>query len=80
MSECARLTEREEEWNAIMPFLEWLEEHGMFLCEMVQLEYRSCHCNRIGKSMEQVLYEYFGIDSKKLEEERRELLERLKKG
>jgi len=81
MSECEKLNKHIEEWNAIYPFLEWLGEQGIELCRMDEelrkegfLQYVA-----VGKRIQDLLYEYFDIDVNKLEKERRELLDQIRK-
>ena len=94
MKECEKLSKREDEWNNIYPFMEWLQEQGLFLCRnQTEEEAREDEDNvlasgevivwpypiAVGKPIEQLLYEYFGVDPVKLEQERREILEELRR-
>jgi len=80
MKECEKLAERTEEWNAIYPFMEWLLGQNIELCKQDEkfrkegiLVYYA-----IGKRIEDLLYEYFGINTEKLERERRQILEEIR--
>ena len=86
LSECEKLSKRIEEWNIIYPFMEWLQEHGIFLARhQTRAEaqedggWEFPYPIAVGKSIGQLLYEYFNVDPVKLEKERRELLEELAK-
>lgn len=81
MSECEKLSKRTEEWNHIYQFMEWLQEKRIILSQYVPHQYDSIFPNLqpISKSIDDLLYEYFEIDTLKLEEERRELLQKLRK-
>jgi len=81
MSECEKLNKRSEEWNHIYPFLEWLQEQRIVLARYEPDKFSSIYPNLqpIRKSIDDLLYEYFEIDTLKLEEERRELLQKLRK-
>ena len=90
MSECKKLSSHTEEWNHIYPFMEWLQEQGLFLCRyeteadvkakgekpLKDGSYFTCpYPIPVSKTIESRLYEYFGLDPGKLEVERREILE-----
>jgi len=77
MSECEKLAQRTEEWNHIYPFMEWLQEQGLFLCRSNTEEDAKARGEKplkdgsyflfpypipVSKSIEQLLYEYFGVD------------------
>jgi len=72
---CEKLSKRSEEWNHIYPFLEWLQEQGIVLARY-NLIYPELQ--PISESIQDLLYKYFEIDPIKLEEERRELLKKLR--
>ncbi len=55
--------------TAINQFIEWLEEQDMFICDHDDNQY---NCRR---TSEDLLYEYLGVNRKKLEAERRQMLE-----
>jgi hypothetical protein len=91
--ECEKLSSRTEEWNHIYPFMEWLQEQGLFLCRNDTEEDAKARGVKpykdgtyfvyesplpISKSIEQLLYEYFDVDAMKLEQERRQLLAKLR--
>lgn len=63
------------ESEAIGGFLEWAEAHGMYLCRTVGHQIVP-----VTKSIEGMLADYFGIDLKKAEEERRTILAEYIKG
>ena len=81
MSECEKLSRRTREWNAIYPFVEWLQEQGIVLSryfkdkEANQYE----HLQPISESLQDLLYRYFNVDYIQLEKERREILANLRK-
>ena len=77
---CEKLSKRSEEWNHIYPFLEWLQEQGIVLAKYEPDEFSSIYPNLqpISESIQDLLYKYFEIDPIKLEEERRELLKKLR--
>lgn len=87
MPECDKLNNRRDEWNAIYPFIEWLQEKGIWLAERItEREYYGAGYEDkpmetlvpIHKSIESLLYEYFEVDPATLEQERRNLLESLR--
>ena len=84
--ECEKLNERTKEWNAIYPFMEWLQEKKIWLAHTItKREYYGEDYEDepmetmvpIPQSVENLLYEYFDIDVNKLESERRQILEAL---
>lgn len=87
MKECEKLSARTEEWNHIYPFMEWLQEQGLFLCRHETEEEAKGKGSdwpypypiAVGKNIEQLLYEYFDVNPNKLEQERRQLLAKLRK-
>lgn len=94
MNECEKLAERTEEWNVIYPFMEWLQEQGFFLCRNDTVKDAKARGDKtdkdgnywlfpypivVGKSIETLLYEYFEINTQKLEQERRKILEKLRR-
>jgi len=79
MSECEKLSNRTSEWNAIYPFMEWLQEQGVILCRYFKDEGGNEYLQPIGESLQDLLYKYFNVDPAKLEMERREILANLGK-
>ena len=90
--ECEKLSKRTEDWNSIYPFMEWLREQRWFLCRCDTQEDAKARGETqfkdgsywqypdpipIGKNIDDLLYEYFEVDTIKLEQERRELLKKL---
>ena len=90
MSECKKLSDHLEEWNHIYPFMEWLQEKGLFLCRYETEDDVKAKGDKplgdgsyftfpypipVSKTIENRLYEYFEVDPVKLEVERREILE-----
>lgn len=92
--ECEKLVSKTEEWNAIYPFIEWLQEKKIWLAHT--LTKREYYGDKYGEfygedyadepmstmvpilqSLEDLLYEYFDVDSAVLERERRALLKTL---
>jgi len=89
-NEVEKLVRHTDEWNHIYPFMEWLQEQGIHLYrnrteeEKQALEESGYGWGKddhigVSKSIEQLLYEYFGVDPKKLEAERRAILDQLRK-
>lgn len=83
--ECEKLKEVSEDSNKIGAFLDWLMyDKGIVLSKEYEGECE--HCERsidqlfpIDVNIEQLLADYFEIDLYKVEEERRKMLEILKK-
>lgn len=69
---CAMLSATRKERALLTSFVEYLEERGIVLCEDVQGEYDTTNA-----TAEDLAQEFFGIDRKALEEERRALVEAL---
>lgn len=67
---CAMLAATRTERGLFTSFVIYLEERGIFLCEDVLGEYAPT-----GATAEDLAQEFFGIDKKALEEERRALVE-----
>jgi len=72
---CAKLSAVRNDRAVIQCFLEWLEENDLAIC----LRLADGRRHRISRSKDQLLMEYFGIDEKKLEEERRKILNEQRK-
>ena len=68
--QCERLAAHKNKMVVITNFVEWLQEGGIFLAE--HTEHGTFSTN---KKLEDLLYEYYSIDYKKLEEERVQILE-----
>lgn len=75
--ELQRLRVAKQKAEAITDFLEWLGEHGKVIAE--RHAYMRDYFIEDGISIEARLYDYFEIDPKKLEEERRQVLEEHRK-
>ncbi len=85
--ECDKMNERTDEWNAIYPFMEWLQEKKIRLAHTItKREYYGEDYEDepmetmvpISQSLENLLYEYFDVDLAELERERREILDSLR--
>ena len=89
--ECDKLGKRLSEWNAIYPFIEWLQGKKIWLAHTItKREYYGesefwDHKDEpmdtmvpIPQSLDNLLYEYFDVDPAELERERRELLSSLR--
>jgi len=85
--ECEKLNERTKEWNAILPFMEWLTDKKIWLAHTItKREYYGEDYEDelmetmvpIPQSLVGLLYEYFEVDPNKLESERRALLKSLR--
>lgn len=60
-------------------FVEWLENQGIQLAEFVEIEgYSEPKLMPVSRSLESVLADYFGIDLKAVEKERRKILASLR--
>lgn len=69
--ECVKLAKVHDQSQPIGEFLDWLRnDKGYVICDLEEHEYEP-----VGKTIEQLLAEYFEIDLKKVEQERRVLLE-----
>ena len=86
--ECEKLLKVKTESHAIGNFLEWLEQNGMQVAEWQDGEGNEYNDDRTAnidyvpegwfptkKSIETLLAAHFDIDMKKVEDERREMLE-----
>ena len=75
MPECGQIQAVKDKSQAIGEFIDWLGEiKGIHLCKWVgenTLDYA-------GERIEDLLAEHFGIDLKKVEQERRDMLEELR--
>ena len=89
MPECDKLNAIRDEWNAIYPFMEWLQEKKIWLANTIT--YREYYGEDykdelmstmvpILQNLESLLYEYFEVDPAELERERRTLLSSLREG
>lgn len=72
--ECEKVKEHALESHTIGSFLEWLKEKGLHICEYqengVSLQY-------IRQSNEQLIAEHLGIDLKKYESEKQQILKQI---
>lgn len=74
--ECDKLDKAHATIVAFLQFLEWASsEKKVFLCEYNK-EYEAYF---LTSRAEDLLYEFFGIDQTKLEQERRAMLDKLRK-
>ena len=69
-----KIKEVHEQSEAIGAFLEWGQEHGLFMC---RYNHKSQHYDFAG-SIDALLHLYFGIDPAEEERERREILQRIR--
>ena len=76
--ECEKIAAVQEKSRELTNFVDWLREHGYSICEEVtygdQEEWVTTR-----RPFEQLFADYFGIDLKKVEEERRALLEEIRR-
>lgn len=90
MPETGKMLAVKDQSTAIGGFLEWLDEKGLWLCRSATKEdtrdddgestgTREGDLLPVYKSKEILLAEYFNIDLKKVEKEKRALLESLQK-
>ena len=73
--ECEKMVVVKERSQELSNFVDWLREQSLWICEEVEE-----HWVPTRKSYEQLFADYFGIDLKKVEEERRALLEEIRGG
>lgn len=75
--ECEKLSGSRNELLKLREFTEWLGENGITLCSHEPTHYASKggEYYQITENIESVIFRFLGIDAKKLEEERRALLE-----
>lgn len=71
--ECEKLNRLGDERRHLAQFLEWCEERRTELGVWTSGEYRDSF-DPLNKRHEQLIFEYLGIDPKKLERERRAML------
>lgn len=74
---CQKLSMVRNDKAIIDCFLEWLEENEITLCK--EGDYLGEDFTPIRKTADKILMDYFGIDEKKLEEERRKILKEQRK-
>lgn len=82
-TECEKIVAVQDRSMAISEFLEWLDTQGICLCVVPKTKtyYPGEGYDRfepISGGREQLLADFFGIDLKKVEEERREILKQLR--
>ncbi len=80
--ECDKLLAAQERSQACGDFIEWLrDEKKLVLCEQIPRRgLPTVYRPAFNITTEQILAEFFGIDSKKLEKERRAMLGALREG
>lgn len=71
--ECEKLASAHRERMAIIQFMEWLRSHEMCICVVTGSDYEPFVPYR--KSYDKVAMEFLEIDEKKLDDERRVMLE-----
>jgi hypothetical protein len=71
---CTKLNAVRNDKAILLCFLDWLEENNLKICEFTDTEHSHGDYFPIVKTEDKLLMEYFGIDEKKLEEERRKIL------
>ena len=74
--ECEKMVAVQERSRELSNFVDWLREKGYEIC--IENESENRPYDRLRKSNEQLFADYFSIDLKKVEEERRALLEEWK--
>lgn len=80
MTEAEKMVEivRSGESHTLTDFYDWLGEQGYRICSITEIENYEPRYAPIGGGPEQLFADYFGIDLEKLEQERREMLEKLR--
>lgn len=76
--EHAKLHAIKDQSQKLGEFIEWLHEQGMEICVCEQYDHNHEYFP-IYKSIEQLLADYFEIDLDKLEEEKRSMIEQLRR-
>ena len=78
--ECDKMRAVQEKSRELTNFVDWLREQKYAICE--EKEYSDTYPREqwypLRKNFEELFAEYFGIDLKKVEEERRALLEEIR--
>lgn len=64
--------------ETIGDFLEWLDENGMVVCQRTDNNVHNLYWP-VAKSVEQLIAEFFGLDRKKLEDEKRAMLDEIRR-
>ena len=74
-----KIAEVRDQCQIIGEFLEWLHDKGISLCELNKTKgWSSETYERIDKSTDSLLYEYFEIDENAAEQERIDLLNKIR--
>ena len=76
---CQKLSMVRNDKAIIQCFLEWLEEQDLVICSATGDPHDGGTFEPAGKSQDKLLMDYFGIDEKKLEEERQKILKEQRK-
>ena len=80
--ECEKMAAVQEKSRELTNFVDWLrDDQGYAICEEKTYDdtYPKEQWYPLRKSFEQLFADYFGIDLKKVEEERRALLEEIRR-
>ena len=84
MKDCEKLSQHTDEWNAIYPFIEWLQQNHMCIAvwrrkkDVEKCQEYLLEPYPYGQPIETLLYKYFGVNPEKLERERREILAQIR--
>jgi hypothetical protein len=75
--ECEKLRTSRDDLLKLRQFTEWLGENGITLCSHGPTHYASKggEYYQITENIETVIFRFLGVDAKKLEDERRAMLE-----
>lgn len=77
--ECERLVANESESSILTDFVDWLNSNGYVICTLEDTQgYPREQFISLRKTYEQLFADYFEIDLKKVEQERRALLASLR--
>jgi len=79
--ECEKMVAVQEKSQELSNFIDWLREQGYAICEerVYKDSYPPEQWVPLKKSFEQLFADYFSIDLKKVEEERRAILEEIRR-
>lgn len=78
--ECDKMVANQDKSLILSDFVDWLNQNGYAICTLEETPgYPKEQWISIRKSYEELFADYFGIDLKKVEQERRTILENLRR-